>query len=205
MKVVIDLIGVNQNWNPDTGEQVNTAHLMVGKEELLLNLTEDQLQALIATGAKQRIDHGLREYVPSDDANYEAEPDPEELPLNAEGERVFGGDMGELRHTLFQEINTDDIEEPARAPVVREKSSTQQRLDAIQGRVAATPSGQRMDAKAQMRARAARVPPTRVAKDDLGYPIVAKPTTRRDVEAPVVVERAVHTSVENADDLFDQG
>lgn len=216
MRVVVDLVGVTQHWNPDTNEQINTAELRFGPVTLKVPVTEQQLEAIIASAASTATvpaHAALDEDYDEDYGLYDEGPGPElatndegsfgELPTNSKGERVFGGDVGEQSHSLFEALDTDSLTEQEQEPVERPVSSTQQRLNNIQANFSKRPITKRQDKKAELRARARKVPMGRVPKDDMGYPIVAK--KKRPIAGPEVVQKDVHTNVEKSDDLFDQG
>ncbi len=206
MKVIIDLVGVHQHWDADTNENTSYAQLVVGGVEMNVPVSEDQLRALIASTqqpAPQPVPHGPEETYAENPINEETVG----LPINEKGERVFGGDIGDQDHSLFQppeeSLRVEDIDyDPPPARVV-EKSSTQQRLEAIQASRAKRPITARQDAKAELRARANRRPPGRPPQDEMGYPIVPKKAPVH--KAPEVTTREVHSSVEEADEFFSQG
>lgn len=225
MKVVVDLVGVTQHWNPDTNMHTNTADLRFGPTVLRVAVNEQQLQDIIAHAVGTETDEGLlipaygeAPAEPAEDYGlYEEGPGPElatndegsfgELPTNSEGERVFGGDVGQQNHTLFESLDTEALPESETEPVERPISSTQQRLNSIQATFAERPITKRKNKKAELRARARSVPAGRIPQDEMGYPDHTRivPKKRAPIAAPEVVQKEVHTSVEKSDDLFDQG
>lgn len=207
MKVVVDLREIRQIWKADTNTHHNVAVLsIVPGLDVEVDCTPEQVHALVQTTAQQNM------LTPA-----EPEPDPELAPEPTEDE-VFGGDFEAEQQvvaapSMFQAepVDVEAALAAAQPPQpVRNipKSAQQQREEAIETQRLRDPGGQRAANKQSMRQRAQAVPPRRVAKDDMGNPVVTPPTKpiTGSAGAPTVVRRAPTTPIQGADDDgFSQG
>jgi hypothetical protein len=198
MKIVVDLIRVRQEWDPETNTHANSIVFGIGGIVVEVPATPEQVKQIILASQEQKHLRAERAVAgipepeePIDDTNYRAEEMSPELEdalaaeLVAEEETVFGGDYAGLDPNepveppaIFQGPPSPSVAPSAeealgtpQAPAPPPKTPTQQREANIAVRRNQDPSQKRKDERAAMRARAARVPARKVEKDELGYPV----------------------------------
>lgn len=92
MKIAVDVIDVNQKWVADTNEQVNTLTLRIGREQLVVPVSEAIIQELVRMRSGQVASSAAPAELPPE-ARLDEQIEDE---LNGEGDdTVFGGDVNE--------------------------------------------------------------------------------------------------------------
>jgi len=226
MKIVVDLIRVRQEWDPETNPHANSIVFGIGGIVAEVPATPEQVKQIILASQQQRHEPSAEE----DDATYsygrEDSPASDvlsnalEAKLTTEEEIIFGGDYVGLdpnepveAPAIFQGPSSpsaapsgEEALGASQAPAPLLKTPTQQREANIAARRNQDPAQKRKDERAAMRARAARVPVRKVEKDELGYP-VEQPKSAPTVGHPHVIRRQLTPAVSTGgdDDGFAQG
>jgi hypothetical protein len=239
MKITAELVRVRQDWDPNTNTDHNSVIFAFAGVQVEVPVTEAQVRAIIIESQRQKkladrpggeltgnYEATVQPFGVSAEEPVDEDAGGEELDdalaselVDEDEERVFGGDFSDpevpVRHApaLFQgdetpEASLDAALAETRAPAPP-PTPTQQRKAAVATNRAADPATQRAMAKSQMRARAAAVPQRKVAKDDMGNPVVYE-ARGAQIAGPaghpeVVVRRQAPKITDGDDDGFGQG
>ena len=206
MKIVVELLKIRQEWNPDTNEHVNSVVFSFAGVAVEIPIGEEQLRKIIVAsqgtgGAKeteelpelpQEVAEELDKTLEAELAGFDEQPSAEE----------FGGDYAD------SPVRAPQIFQSEPTPLPQPLSAVQQREAAIEARRAQDPSKARQDAKAKMRERAQAVPRRKVEVDEAGNPVIGKPDKKIVGSAgqpEVVVHRRPGPTDAGDDDGFAQG
>jgi hypothetical protein len=199
MKIVVDITRFNESFLPDTGEYERSIEFMVAGVGVVLPVTEEQLAEALAE-VTQGDDLASAEYVDKEQVKAEFTPteyvgdlnevsedaytDQQEpdVPVPFEiGMRSNGAGLDEV---LDVSPAIEDVYGAAPEPVEKENvvaplPGHKQRSANIDKIIAThTKKTPRQEAIERMREKARKMPPRRVEKDDMGYPVGVSQTSQ---------------------------
>lgn len=206
MKIIVDFVRAEQHWDPDSGVQQNYLVFAFGGREHRIPCEENDVVEAVKAARRP-----ARAEAPSDPhaaalgfTDEPVAPPPELTPEQEQLEREFGGDVQPLANppVLFEAVDgprpdpTQNAELIRRGMIGEGMESRPRSRDKIKQ--------EKLD---RMRAVAQTAPHNRVAKDDMGYPIVPGAghvaVRSESAGAPTVVKRSMENKPD--DDPFGQG
>lgn len=198
MKIIVEFLRAEQHWLPDTGDQQN--YLVFGfggREHRILCKEQDIIQAIreaqsVAGTVMHPADtRPAPSFTPEEDADPSA---PDELE-----QEMLGSD---------EDVVTNPpviFENPVVPPVVKPKSSVEQRVEGINELLASRPRSRQSikEAKlARMKEVAKRAPVRTTSADEMGNPSVPE---SQQLTGPMPTVRRVERVETPDDDQFEQG
>jgi len=194
MKIIAELLSVNQSWSPDTNTHTNTVTFAFAGVQVTVALSPEQVREVIATSQRAAAPTGMlvalqdpAEALDDLDEPEEAAEGSDDLLDGVSLDTEFGGN--------FADPNTPMRVSPT---LFKQPTATQQRLQAIADRREAQPNepfARRQKEQLAMRARAQATLGRKINATEGGYP---------DVKPQPVVRTSAPTT-QGDDDGFAQG
>lgn len=198
MKIIVEFLRAEQHWLPDTGDQQNYLVFGFGGREHRIPCKEQDIiqaireaQSVAGTVMHPADTRPAPSFTPEEDADGSA---PDELE-----QEMLGSD---------EDVVTNPpviFENPVVPPVVKPKSSVEQRVEGINELLASRPRSRQSikEAKlARMKEVAKRAPVRTTSADEMGNPNVPE---SQQLSGPMPTVRSVERVEAPDDDQFEQG